>query len=385
VTWLPSTCSSKGRSTVIKAHTGGVRCVAFSPDSTSLLSSSDDKTIKMWSISGHKFKQTLSGHSNWVRAARFNPTGDVVVSGGDDKTVRIWDVGQRQCVHTFHDHTGPVNDVTFHPDGLCVAACSSDNTIKIWDLRMNQLLQHYSAHLDAVNSIAIHPSGDYMVSGSSDMTTKIWDLREGHLCYTLHGHEGAVNSVAFSPAGDYFASASKDENLLVWKTNLVPSDGDAPGAAAEYSGAPGREGDSMDDVQTEPEESPREDEDELLEEAGADDMAMPMGMSMSAQDAAAYGFPDPAASYPPGIVARPPAPSGQRPSTAWREAPPPQAPAGYSAHDAPGAGAPGQGGAVEAMLAKVLSQLETLSTTVKVLDRRMAITEDRVRRLDASR
>lgn len=60
---------------MIKAHTGGVRCVAFSPDSTSLLSASDDKTIKMWSIAGHKFKQTLSGHSNWVRAARFSPAG----------------------------------------------------------------------------------------------------------------------------------------------------------------------------------------------------------------------------------------------------------------------------------------------------------------------
>ena len=172
---------------MIKAHTGGVRCVAFSPDSTSLLSASDDKTIKMWSIAGHKFKQTLSGHSNWVRAARFSPAGprpphlsccphplprarplqaqatpgvesvqdltrrwliggggwagDVVVSGGDDKTVRIWDLNQRQCVHTFYDHTGPVNDVTFHPDGLCVAACSADNTIKIWDMRMHQLLQ----------------------------------------------------------------------------------------------------------------------------------------------------------------------------------------------------------------------------------------------------
>ncbi len=39
--------SSKSRSSVIKAHTGGVRRVAFSADSCSLLSASDDKTIKV--------------------------------------------------------------------------------------------------------------------------------------------------------------------------------------------------------------------------------------------------------------------------------------------------------------------------------------------------
>ena len=205
---------------MIKAHTGGVRSVAFSPDGSSLLSASDDKTIKLWSLAGQKFKQTLTGHSNWVRAARFAPAGDLVVSAGDDKTVRLWDLHNKQMIHTFYDHTAPVNDCCFHPDGLCVAACSSDNTIKIWDTRMNQLLQHYSAHLSAVNSIAIHPSGDYLMSGSSDMTTKIWDLREGHLCYTLHGHKAAVNSVAYSPDGDYFATGSSGN--FITTPNMLP-------------------------------------------------------------------------------------------------------------------------------------------------------------------
>eukprot|EP00960_Hanusia_phi_P053237 761937-Hanusia_phi.AAC.1 len=38
---------SKGRSSVIKAHNGGVRCVSFSPDSSSIMSASDDKTLKV--------------------------------------------------------------------------------------------------------------------------------------------------------------------------------------------------------------------------------------------------------------------------------------------------------------------------------------------------
>ena len=38
---------SKGESTVFKAHTATVRCVDFSGDGQSLLTASDDKTIKV--------------------------------------------------------------------------------------------------------------------------------------------------------------------------------------------------------------------------------------------------------------------------------------------------------------------------------------------------
>ena len=37
----------EGKSTVLKAHTGTVRCVAFSSDGRLLLSCSDDKTVKV--------------------------------------------------------------------------------------------------------------------------------------------------------------------------------------------------------------------------------------------------------------------------------------------------------------------------------------------------
>ena len=36
-------------------------------------------------------KYTLSGHSGWVRCCAFSPDGSAVVSGSDDKTLKIWD------------------------------------------------------------------------------------------------------------------------------------------------------------------------------------------------------------------------------------------------------------------------------------------------------
>ncbi|MCQ2820412.1 MAG: hypothetical protein MJ252_24365 [archaeon] len=54
-----------------------------------------------------------------------------------------------------------------------------------------------------------------------DSTMKIWDLLNGQILYTMHGHEGPINSVAFSRCGDYFCSGGADAILMIWKSNVM--------------------------------------------------------------------------------------------------------------------------------------------------------------------
>jgi centriolar protein POC1 len=44
---VPAADTREGRSTVLKAHTGTVRCVEFSNDGSMLITGSDDKTAKV--------------------------------------------------------------------------------------------------------------------------------------------------------------------------------------------------------------------------------------------------------------------------------------------------------------------------------------------------
>lgn len=67
----PDICShSKGESTVFRAHTATVRSVHFCSDGQSLVTASDDKTVKVWSTHRQKFLFSLSQHINWVRCAK---------------------------------------------------------------------------------------------------------------------------------------------------------------------------------------------------------------------------------------------------------------------------------------------------------------------------
>nr|XP_033809024.1 POC1 centriolar protein homolog B isoform X2 [Geotrypetes seraphini]XP_033809025.1 POC1 centriolar protein homolog B isoform X2 [Geotrypetes seraphini] len=215
--WLPTI---KGESTVLKAHTGAVRSVNFSSDGQCLATASDDKSIKVWTVQRQHFLFSLTQHTNWVRCARFSPDGRLIASCSDDKTVKIWDVANKLCINTFTDHDGYTNFVDFDSSGTCVASASSDNTVKLWDIRTNKLLQHYQVHSSRVNCLSFHPSNNYLITASSDSTIKVLDLLEGRQLYTLHGHKGPVLAVAFSRGGERFASGGKDTQVLVWKTNF---------------------------------------------------------------------------------------------------------------------------------------------------------------------
>ena len=95
-------CPVKGSRRRSRLH-GSVRSVDFSSDGQQLLTASDDKTLKAWSIPGSASSSPF-WPLNWVRCAKFSPDDRLVLSSGDDKSVRLWDVRSHAVIHTFHDH-----------------------------------------------------------------------------------------------------------------------------------------------------------------------------------------------------------------------------------------------------------------------------------------
>lgn len=57
------------------------------------MSASIDKTIKIWDIHTGKMLQNLPGHSDWVLSLASDPAGRTLVSSSKDKTIKIWQRG----------------------------------------------------------------------------------------------------------------------------------------------------------------------------------------------------------------------------------------------------------------------------------------------------
>jgi centriolar protein POC1 len=56
--------------------------VNFFSDGKTILTASDDKSVKMWDIDTLKFKASFLGHNNWVNSAKSSPDMSIICSGG---------------------------------------------------------------------------------------------------------------------------------------------------------------------------------------------------------------------------------------------------------------------------------------------------------------
>jgi WD40 repeat protein len=125
-------------------HQDSVHGVAFNRDGQFLASGSYDRTVRVWEkgagSASWKPVHVLSDPTGGVTCVAFSPDDRMLAWGGTDSTVKLADLeasrvkGVRAPVVTLHGHTSWVLGVAFSPDGRHLASASRDGTVKIWDV-----------------------------------------------------------------------------------------------------------------------------------------------------------------------------------------------------------------------------------------------------------
>ncbi len=197
-------------------HSGIVRSVAFSPDGHTVVTGSEDNTLKLWDVASGRELRTLSGHSDKVISVAFSPDGHTVVSGGINGSIKLWDANSGQELRSFGGGY-ELTSVAFSPDGRTVVSSDAYGAIILWNAANGSKLRTLSGSQGVyVYSVAFSPDGRTVVTSSDDSTIKLWDVASGQVSITLKGGMGSnFKSVAFSPDGHTVVSGGLDD-IKLW-------------------------------------------------------------------------------------------------------------------------------------------------------------------------
>jgi WD40 repeat protein len=105
---------------------------SWSPDSSTIVSASADKTIRLWCPQSQAQVGIMYGHREAVNCCAISPDGRRIATGSDDRTLKLWNTARRSKVATLTGHQKGVLAVAFSPDSKKVVSGGNDKMLIEW-------------------------------------------------------------------------------------------------------------------------------------------------------------------------------------------------------------------------------------------------------------
>jgi len=242
----------------LSGHTETVRSLTFSSDGTSLVSGSDDWTVKLWDVQTGGVVKTF-GHTGIVWSVSISADCTRIASGSGDNTIHLWDIQTGEC-HCVIKQQHYVYHVCFSPKDPQYLLSISNNKVWQWDIDGHQtateydgsyvafsldgtkfvsyngavvtvqnsdsraIMTKFSVPDDSIRECCFSPDSR-LIAVAAGFTAYVWDITgsDPHLVETHIGHTQHITSLAFSSPSS-FISASYDKSVKFWQIDASSVD-----------------------------------------------------------------------------------------------------------------------------------------------------------------
>jgi WD40 repeat protein len=262
----------------LHGHSGLVESVRFSPDGQTLISSSWDRSVRLWvadrSSARPAWEETaslpsgaemygaavspdggtvasagLSGLTLWnwrdptalpevkpqfgpCRVVVFSPDGRTLAVGGFDREIRVWDLETDSIRAVLTGHRDAVREMAYVPDGSILISLSFDGGLKFWDTATSREIDRLDDKNRRIHTFSLSPDGGTLALSLLDTHApqiELWDLATGRNKAICEGHRAGIHALVFSPDGRTLASAGGDRRIRFWHAETGRSAGEVDG------------------------------------------------------------------------------------------------------------------------------------------------------------
>lgn len=156
------------------------------------------------------------GHDGKINRALWGPVNKTIITCSDDSTIRVWDSSSGEQLQKVAAHRDKVVDIQYAWDFTFLISASKDGTAKLFDAETLDILKTYECDRP-LNSAHISPLKEcpyVIVGGGQDaMSVTTTSSKMGkldavffHLVFedelgTVKGHFGPINTLQIAPHG----------------------------------------------------------------------------------------------------------------------------------------------------------------------------------------
>jgi WD40 repeat protein len=113
--------------------------------------------IIQYDIMGRKLKSFL-GHTDQITDILVTIDRKYIISSSEDKTVRIWEIRSGKELFAFKDHRWTVTDIATDPLGKYLVSGSLDGTVHLYHLKNRELIKTFNLAGYKINALAFSPN-----------------------------------------------------------------------------------------------------------------------------------------------------------------------------------------------------------------------------------
>ncbi|EMR08462.1 hypothetical protein PNEG_03290 [Pneumocystis murina B123] len=198
-------------------HSGPVYGIAFSNDNRFILSCSEDRSCRLWSLDTNTCLVAYKGHNQPIWDIAIGPFGHYFATASHDQTARLWSYEHMYPLRIFAGHLSDVDCVSFHPNSAYIATGSSDKTSRLWDVQKGSAVRVFTGHTGPINCVTISPDGKLLATAGDDGLINIYDIGLGKQLKSMKGHtRKSIYSLSFSKESSVLVSGGSDCTVRIW-------------------------------------------------------------------------------------------------------------------------------------------------------------------------
>ena len=219
----------------LKGHLQRPRSVAIAAENPMAVSTSKDKTVRVWDLVGQRKLGRLLHDAEFIYDVAVTASGSLIAGAGSDGILYFWLWPQTEPAAKLQGHTGGVFCVRLSPNGQQLITGGRDAAVGVWDIDSGEIIQRLDTDGDGFTSLLFTPDGRRLISRrvlhrhddrdpEDDPMMAIWDVPSGQLLKHFPGGE----AVTCNPDGNYILYSAMDNTLRALKLSELLGSGSSP-------------------------------------------------------------------------------------------------------------------------------------------------------------